>query len=62
MNELEKEVFIELQEVEKASEILEVVEKLNGERRSVEGEVIVNAAGYMLGKGLYEKSRENKYE
>lgn len=59
MNEIEKEVFVELQEVEKASDVFEAVEKLNGEPKSVEGEVIVNAAGYMVGKGLYEESRRN---
>lgn len=57
MNELEKEVFIELQEVETANDVLETVRKLNGAERTVEGEVIVNAAGYLVGKGLYAESR-----
>lgn len=62
MNELEKEVFVELQEVEKASDVFEIVEKLNGEPKTVECEVLVNAAGYMVGKGLYEESRRNSNE
>jgi hypothetical protein len=60
MNEIEKEVFIELQKAERVSDVLEAVEKLNGQQKSVEGEVIINAAGYLLGKGLYEESRRSK--
>ena len=59
MNEIEKEVFVELQEVEKASDVFDVVEKLQNEPRTPESAVIVNAAGYMVGKGLYEESRRN---
>ncbi len=59
MQEIEKQVFLDLQDVETAADVLEAVEPLNGEHKTIEGEVIVNAAGYMVGKGLYEESRRN---
>lgn len=56
----EKEVYEALTEVETTADVLEAVEPLNGDERTPESEVIINAAGYLVGKGLYHESKKNK--
>lgn len=57
--DVEIEVFEDLSEAETTKDILEAVDRLEGQHRTVQGEVLVNAAGHMMGEALIKQSREN---
>jgi len=61
-SDTEREVYEKLTEAETTHDLFEAVEPLKERPRTVESELLVNAAGHMMGEALLHESRRNKYE
>jgi len=62
LSDEEQETYERLTEAETAQDLFEAVEPIKEKQPTVENELLLNAAGHMLGEALMHESRRNKYE
>lgn len=60
MNDIEQEVYNDLEESETVNDIFTAIEKLEGEQETVVGHTLTSTAGALIAQGISNKKRDEK--